>query len=368
MTHRHEAGLSTQKVAVLRRLQSLVHTSWPSSAKQKMLSCSMYQRNLFTNPANPDRGRELINGTNFRHAVEFSRSGRTPSQPFRAVRGQPAKRYSGQSSPGQTPGTARLPTWSPLTGSMLVLGGASRLGDVRCRLPRRAPSLRTRRTLVSRIRRSQIPSADAQDARIRWGQRLARARRSVDHARGRGDVCELAHRRRGVDRRLSRRRAGRPCACPTASTRPTSVGARQVVAARRRPRSPSTRTAPASMSRRAALVLAASPAATSSGRQVHRVAVGQRRAPARRSATSPRWKTASKRSSAARAASARGRASTTARAIRRLARFAAAPPAATSASSASTSRGCRPCTAGRTGRPPSPGCSSACRTARPPAR
>jgi hypothetical protein len=34
------------------------------------------------------------NGTNFRHAVEFSRSGRTPSRSFRTGRGQPTLRYS----------------------------------------------------------------------------------------------------------------------------------------------------------------------------------------------------------------------------------------------------------------------------------
>src|SRR3954454_11410225 len=51
------------------------------------------------------RGRELY-GTNFRHAVEFSRSGRTPSQPFRADRGQPELLYlvsSARSNPGSRP-------------------------------------------------------------------------------------------------------------------------------------------------------------------------------------------------------------------------------------------------------------------------
>src|SRR4051794_16854799 len=51
------------------------------------------------------RGRELY-GTNFRHAVEFSRSGRTPSQPFRADRGQPEIRYlvsSARSNTGSRP-------------------------------------------------------------------------------------------------------------------------------------------------------------------------------------------------------------------------------------------------------------------------
>jgi hypothetical protein len=39
------------------------------------------------------RGRELFHGTNFRHAVEFSRSGRTPSRLSRAGQGQPELRY-----------------------------------------------------------------------------------------------------------------------------------------------------------------------------------------------------------------------------------------------------------------------------------
>ena len=36
------------------------------------------------------------------------------------------------------PASARLPTWSPLTGPKIVLGGASRLGDVAA-APWRAP-------------------------------------------------------------------------------------------------------------------------------------------------------------------------------------------------------------------------------------
>jgi hypothetical protein len=35
----------------------------------------------------------LIHGTNFRHAVEFSRSRRTPSPPSRVTSGQPMKHY-----------------------------------------------------------------------------------------------------------------------------------------------------------------------------------------------------------------------------------------------------------------------------------
>src|SRR5205807_1208733 len=60
------------------------------------------------------RGRELINGTNFRHAVEFSRSGRTPSQPFRADRGQPTIRYPvGCARSNRTSHRPSLPTWGP---------------------------------------------------------------------------------------------------------------------------------------------------------------------------------------------------------------------------------------------------------------
>ncbi len=41
----------------------------------------------------PNR-RGITYGTDFRHTVEFSRSGRTPSRAFRTVSGQPQKRYS----------------------------------------------------------------------------------------------------------------------------------------------------------------------------------------------------------------------------------------------------------------------------------
>jgi hypothetical protein len=62
-------------------------------------------------PSKTGRGRELY-GTNFRHAVEFSRSGRTPSGPFRADRGQPEIRYPVGCARSNTTGTARTPTWS----------------------------------------------------------------------------------------------------------------------------------------------------------------------------------------------------------------------------------------------------------------
>jgi hypothetical protein len=56
--------------------------------------------------------REFLYGTNFRHAVEFSRSGRAPSRLFRADRGQPAIRYPVSYARSNTTCTARTPTWS----------------------------------------------------------------------------------------------------------------------------------------------------------------------------------------------------------------------------------------------------------------
>jgi len=58
-----------------------------------VVHCSMYQRNRGARPDGRAR-RGLTYGTNFRHAVEFSRSGRTPLQPFRPASGQPMKLYS----------------------------------------------------------------------------------------------------------------------------------------------------------------------------------------------------------------------------------------------------------------------------------
>jgi hypothetical protein len=105
------AGLSTQKVTVLRRFQSLVHTSWVFLAR-----CT---KGIVHTQQNWARTR-VIYGTNFRHAVEFSRSGRTPSRPFRANRGQPEIRYPVGSARSNTTGTARTPTWSGRLARSLV--------------------------------------------------------------------------------------------------------------------------------------------------------------------------------------------------------------------------------------------------------
>ena len=107
-------------------------------------------------------------------------------------------------------------------------------------------------------------------------RRPRQARRSA--ARAGAVLCELGHRARGQD---GVDQPGR-LALADGDDPADELGARQVVGFGPATGAPSIRTAPASMSRRAALVLAARPAATSSRRQVHRIAVGQRRARARR--------------------------------------------------------------------------------------
>ena len=98
-------------------VQSLVHPSCLCSSVPKE-SLHGWQCQPLT---------RVIYGTNFRHAVEFSRSGRAPSRPFRANRGQPETHYPVGSARSNTTGTARTPTWSGrLRGvSCLVLGGSS---------------------------------------------------------------------------------------------------------------------------------------------------------------------------------------------------------------------------------------------------
>jgi hypothetical protein len=115
-----------RKSPSLRRFQSLVIRADSTSASRDVVSCcSMYQRNLYTSPASRRCRRELINGTNFRHAVEFSRSGRTPSQSFRTGRGQPTVRYSVGSARSNLTQPRPLPTWSPHTDQpwRVALGG-----------------------------------------------------------------------------------------------------------------------------------------------------------------------------------------------------------------------------------------------------
>jgi hypothetical protein len=110
------------------------------------------------------RGRELY-GTNFRHAVEFSRSGRTPSRPFRADQGQPELRYPVSSARSNTTGTARTPTDPQRPDDSARSLGASCLwesppgatrpspgGEVRLR----SSVARTARTLVTPLPAAQI--------------------------------------------------------------------------------------------------------------------------------------------------------------------------------------------------------------------
>jgi hypothetical protein len=92
-------------------------------------------------PARRMRDESCVYGTNFRHAVEFSRSGRTPSGPFRDDRGQPEIRYLVGSAGSNTPSTAQSPTWSgPRWISRLVLGGSSARRSDRSKRPIAAPS------------------------------------------------------------------------------------------------------------------------------------------------------------------------------------------------------------------------------------
>ena len=63
------------------------HTSWFKS----LARCTKGIAHEINNDHVP---RGITYGTNFRHAVEFSRSGRTPLQPFRPASGQPMKLYS----------------------------------------------------------------------------------------------------------------------------------------------------------------------------------------------------------------------------------------------------------------------------------
>jgi hypothetical protein len=91
----------------------------------------------------PVTRRELINGTNFRHAVEFSRSGRAPSRPLRGRSG--ATRAT---LPGQLRAVKHDPHHpdSHLVGALvcLVLGGTSARPRYDC-LPCGRPSSRLRR-------------------------------------------------------------------------------------------------------------------------------------------------------------------------------------------------------------------------------
>ena len=77
------------------------------------LNCAMCQRNRCAQPdKTPDLARRGNYGTNFRHTVEFSKSGRAPSRPFQADRGQPEIRYPVGSAQSNTGSRPDLPTWS----------------------------------------------------------------------------------------------------------------------------------------------------------------------------------------------------------------------------------------------------------------
>jgi hypothetical protein len=94
--------------------QSLVHTSWLVSPSRRLgdVLLDVPKESCAVMIEDHARGREL-HGTNFRHAVEFSRSGRTPSRLFRIGRGQPELRYPVGSAGSNRPSSARPPAWSP---------------------------------------------------------------------------------------------------------------------------------------------------------------------------------------------------------------------------------------------------------------
>jgi hypothetical protein len=104
-------------------------------------------------------------GTNFRHTVEFSRSGRTPSRPLQADPGQPEIHYPvGLAGSNPAPPASRLvEPVVVVTHRTVALGGSSRSprglpGDPPWRLsdPARSGVRRTGRTLVSADVESQI--------------------------------------------------------------------------------------------------------------------------------------------------------------------------------------------------------------------
>jgi hypothetical protein len=73
------------------------------------LTCSNVPKKSSRNTTEIESRRRgnAIYGTNFRHAVEFSRSGRAPSQAFRPDPGQPMKRYSVRFAVSNSPWSSR---------------------------------------------------------------------------------------------------------------------------------------------------------------------------------------------------------------------------------------------------------------------
>jgi hypothetical protein len=241
------------------------HTSWvypPSARSGRCFLARCTKGIVHGRPKDRTRTR-VIYGTNFRHAVEFSRSGRTPSQPFPADPGQPEILYPVSSARSNTTGTARTPTWS----GRLEEPGASCLGE---HPPGPAASFASRLTRLLRLRPAdkenisqagagmQIHRPERSTPRICWA-RAVQAPRGQGHDLG-FDFCDLGHSPAPATGPQTSRTALR---LPDASTRPTR-SARAASYCLAGTAVPSTRTAPPSTSRRAALVLAARPLATSS--------------------------------------------------------------------------------------------------------
>ena len=170
----------------------------------------MYQRNLFhALRRNAElRGRELFHGTNFRHAVEFSRSGRTPSRLFRAVQGQPELRYPVGSAGSNHPSSARLPAWSPHTTTGSDRAAARRAWGMFDRLPRCPAGLPAGPSWLRASNKENISQPPERESNsLGEGSESPNlldlvAREGVAAERswappGGVDLCELAHRARG---------------------------------------------------------------------------------------------------------------------------------------------------------------------------
>jgi hypothetical protein len=104
---------------------------WSKRADNKLSLLDLYQRNLKDDPEGSPTRVVAFYGTNFRHAVEFSRSGRTPSRPFRGDLGQPESRYSGRKAQVKRLVPASFPLGRRTRSAQEAARGASRLGDVR---------------------------------------------------------------------------------------------------------------------------------------------------------------------------------------------------------------------------------------------
>ena len=104
-------AVSTWKVLLLKTATTLIAGPYELT----ILFCSMYQRKSEGRIVRFDNlPTGLIYGTNFRHAVEFSRSRCTPSSSSRTPSGQPMKHYPVSSARSRIRfrlliGTARIP-------------------------------------------------------------------------------------------------------------------------------------------------------------------------------------------------------------------------------------------------------------------